>query len=64
LAFSCPNRESRVKEAILKILDKETGDQSRYTLIAGMVEPGGERIDLEKALRLLEQMKAGIIEKV
>jgi hypothetical protein len=28
-----------------------------------MVEPGGERIDLEKALRLLEQMKTGIIEK-
>lgn len=51
------------KEALLKILDKETGDQSRYTLIASMVERGAERIDLEKALRLLEQMKAGIIEK-
>jgi predicted nucleotidyltransferase len=52
------------KEALLKILDRETGDQSRYTLIASMVEHGAERIDFEKALQLLEQMKAGIIEKV
>ena len=53
----------QTKEALLKILDKETGDQSRYALIAGMVEHGAEEIDFEKALRLLEQMKAGIIEK-
>jgi predicted nucleotidyltransferase len=51
------------KEAVLKILDKETGDQSRYTLIASMVDRGAERLDLERALRLLKQMKAGILEK-
>jgi predicted nucleotidyltransferase len=53
----------QTKEALLKILDKETGDQSRYTLIASMVEHGAERTDFEKALRLLEQTKAGILEK-
>ena len=52
------------KIELLKILDRETGDQSRYTLIASMVEHGAEGSDLEKAVRLLEQMKAGIIEKV
>ena len=54
----------KTKMALLKILDRETGDESRYTLIASMVEPGAGGSDLEKALRLLEQMKAGITEKI
>jgi predicted nucleotidyltransferase len=52
------------KKAVTEILDRETGEQDRYRLIEDMVR--GRAIlteDFEELLHLLEEMKAGILEK-
>jgi predicted nucleotidyltransferase len=50
-------------ETLVKILDKETGDQNHYGLIEDMLDRGAEGSDFENALQLLENLKAGILEK-
>jgi predicted nucleotidyltransferase len=51
-----------IKEAVLGILEKETGEQSRYRLIENMMRKGAENADFEKALQLLKDLKSGISE--
>jgi len=55
----------KTRDAILRILDKETGgDQSDYRLVYSMLGYGADSTDFEMPLQLLEEMKAGILEKV
>jgi predicted nucleotidyltransferase len=53
-----------VKEAVTKILDKETGEQIRYRLVESMMDRGSHSSAFEKALELLEELKAGILERL
>jgi len=53
-----------IKEAVVKILDKETGEQSQYRLVENMMDKGSESSDFEEALQLLEDLKAGILERI
>lgn len=53
-----------IKETLVKILDKETGDRNQYRLVENMLERGAESRDFEIALQLLEDLKAGILEKL
>jgi len=53
-----------IKEAVVKILDKETGEQNQYRLVENMMGRGVESIGFEEALRLLEDLKAGILERL
>jgi predicted nucleotidyltransferase len=41
------------KEAVAKILDKETGEQSQYRLVENMMDKHSEGRDFEEALQLL-----------
>jgi len=52
-------------KAILKILGRETSNQGRYKLVADMTETGEnfER-NLEDNLRLIEELKGGIFERL
>jgi len=50
-------------ETLVKILDEETGDQNQYRLVEDMLDRGAEGSDFEYALQLLEDLKAGILEK-
>ena len=52
------------KEAVAKILDKETGEQSQYRLVENMMDKHSEGRDFEEALQLLEDLKAGILERI
>jgi predicted nucleotidyltransferase len=52
------------KKAVLKILDKETGEQSHYRLVANMMNSRIERINFEDVLQLLEDLKTGILERI
>jgi predicted nucleotidyltransferase len=52
-----------IKETIVKILDNETGEQSQYRLIENMLGRGAESGDFEEVLQLLEDLKAGILER-
>lgn len=53
------------KKEILKILNKETGEQDRYRLIEDMMRSdSGKGIDFENILRLLEELKTGIHDSV
>ena len=53
-----------IKEAVVRILDTETGEQSQYRLIENMMEKGAESSDFEEALQLLEDLKSGILERI
>jgi len=53
-----------IKEAVVKILDKETGEQNKYRLVENMMDRGAESSDFEEALQLLEDLKAGILERL
>lgn len=50
------------KGMVVKILDKETGEQNRYRLVENMMYKGAEGRDFDMALRLLEELKTGILE--
>ena len=51
-------------ETLVKILDKETGNQNHYRLVENMLDRGSESSDFEDALQLLEDLKAGVLEKL
>jgi predicted nucleotidyltransferase len=53
-----------VKEAVIRILDKETGEQNQYRLVENMMDRGSDSGAFEEALQLLEEMKLGILEKL
>jgi len=53
-----------IKKAVVKILDNETGEQSQYRLVENMMGRGAESSDFEEVLQLLEDLKAGILERV
>ncbi len=53
-----------IQETLVKILDEETGDQNQYRLVENMLNRGAESSDFENALQLLEDLKAGILEKL
>jgi predicted nucleotidyltransferase len=52
-----------IKEAVVRILDNETGEQSQYRLVENMLGRGAESGDFEEVLQLLEDLKAGILER-
>ena len=52
-----------IKKAVLKILDEETGEQNQYRLVENMMNRGAESSDFEDVLQLLEDLKAGILER-
>jgi predicted nucleotidyltransferase len=52
-----------IKEAVIKILDKETGEQNQYRLVESMLDRGSDSSAFEEALELLEELKAGILER-
>jgi predicted nucleotidyltransferase len=55
----------KTRHTILKILNRETGGvQSHYRLVYNMLERGADSSEFEKSLHLLEEMKAGILEKL
>ena len=54
----------KTAKTILEILDRETGKQDRYRLIEDMRDiSGGFNNNFEENLQLLEELKAGILEK-
>ena len=53
-----------IEETIVKILDKETEEQNQYRLVEEMMDLGAESSDFEEALQLLEDLKAGILDKL
>jgi len=53
-----------IKETIVKILDEETGDQNQYRLVESMLDRGAQGSVFEHALQLLEDLKAGVLEKL
>lgn len=53
-----------IKEILVKILDEETGGQNQYRLVENMLDRGAESSDFEDALQLLEDLRAGILEKL
>ena len=53
-----------VKEAVIRILDKETGEQDQYRLVENMMDKGADSSAFEDALQLLEELKAGILERI
>jgi predicted nucleotidyltransferase len=52
-----------IKEVVVRILDNETGEQSQYRLVENMIGRGAESSDFEDVLQLLEDLKAGILER-
>jgi predicted nucleotidyltransferase len=54
----------QTKKAIVGILDKETGEQNQYRLVADMMGRGENGRAFEEALHLLEELKAGIFERL
>jgi len=53
-----------IKEKVIEILEKETGEQSRYRLVENMMRKGAESSDFKKALQLLKDLKSGILERL
>jgi predicted nucleotidyltransferase len=53
-----------IKEAVVKILEKETGKQNQYRLVGKMMGRGAKSISFEEALQLLEDLKVGILERL
>jgi len=53
----------KTREALLKALEKETNDQSHYTLIENMLKQGGDSSNFEEALMLVQEMIRGINER-
>ena len=53
-----------IKDAVVKILDKETGEQNQYRLVESMMGRGAESSDFDETLQLLEDLKAGILERL
>ncbi|MEJ2725154.1 MAG: nucleotidyl transferase AbiEii/AbiGii toxin family protein [Deltaproteobacteria bacterium] len=53
-----------VRKAVIKILDKETGEQNQYRLVESMMERGLDSSAFEEALELLGELKAGILERL
>jgi predicted nucleotidyltransferase len=53
-----------IKVVVVKILEKETGRQNKYRLVEKMMGRGVESIGFEEALQLLEDLKAGILERL
>jgi predicted nucleotidyltransferase len=53
-----------VEEAVIKILDRETGEQNQYRLVENMMDRGSDSSAFEDALELLEELKAGILERL
>lgn len=53
-----------VKETVIRILDKETGEQDQYRLVENMMDKGADSSAFEEALQLLEELKAGILERI
>ncbi|MBW1702067.1 MAG: nucleotidyl transferase AbiEii/AbiGii toxin family protein [Deltaproteobacteria bacterium] len=50
-------------EAIIEILNQETGDQSHYRLIENMRDIKNLQNDFEEILQLLEHLKIGVLER-
>jgi len=59
-AISNPN----TLEAIIEILNQETGDQSHYRLIQDMRDNKYHQNDFDEILQLLEHLKTGILERL
>ena len=55
---------SKTRKVIVDILDRETKDQDQFTIVENMIGRGTESSTFEEALRLLEEMKTGILERV
>ena len=53
----------KTRDTILKILGRETGE-FQGLLVHNMLELGADRSEFERSLHLLEEMKAGILEKL
>ena len=53
-----------IKETLVKILDEETGDRNQYRLVEDMLDRGAESSEFEDTLQLLEDLKAGVLEKL
>lgn len=54
--------DTGIKKTVTEILEKETGEQSRYKLVYNMMQKGAENSDFEKALQLLKDLQSGITE--
>ena len=54
----------KTKETVIKILDRETGDQKRYRLVEDMMDSRKGSSDFETVLQLLEEMKTGVLERL
>lgn len=53
-----------IKKTVLKILDEETGEQNQYRLVENMMDRRTERVNFEDVLQLLEDLKAGILDRI
>ena len=53
-----------IQETLVKILDEETGDRNQYRLVEDMLDRGAESSEFEDTLQLLEDLKAGVLEKL
>jgi len=55
---------SNTRNAVLKILDQETGEKNQYRLVENMMNRRTERVNFEDVLLLLEDLKAGILDMI
>jgi predicted nucleotidyltransferase len=54
---------AELKDSVLEVLDKETGKQERYKLIEDMLMSNTLiRVDFDRLLGFLEEVKKGILE--
>lgn len=51
-----------IREMIVNILIKETGEQTLYRLVEDMLDMGSESGDFENALQLINDLKTGILD--
>lgn len=57
--------QPNTKKAILEILNRETGEQERYRLIEDMMRDDAMlKEGFEELPQLLEELKAGILERL
>lgn len=54
---------SKTRDVVIDILNRETGNQKRYRLIEDMMKGAPlAKEDFEDYLRLLEELKSGVLE--
>jgi predicted nucleotidyltransferase len=53
-----------IKNTVLEILEKETGERSRYKLVYSMMRKGADNSEFEKTLQLLKDLQSGITERL